>query len=109
MSKPLVSDAMWGLVKPLFPKHEMLPKDGRSRLDDGKALTGILFVLQTGISWKVLPQEIDCGCRMIYWRWLDEWQAAGVWAELHRLTLFSPSCIKPIAAISRGPFSIRPM
>lgn len=32
------------------------------------ALTGILFVLKSGIGWEVLPQELGCGSEMTYWR-----------------------------------------
>lgn len=34
---------------------------GRKRLDDRKALCGILFVLYTGIPWEFLPQEMGYG------------------------------------------------
>ena len=87
MARPLVSDALWAIVEPLLPKHERSPKGGRPRLDDRRALTGILFVLKTGIAWEDLPQEMGCGCGMTCWRRLAEWQAAGVWAELHRAML----------------------
>ena len=30
---------------------------------------------------------MGCGCGMTCWRRLAEWQAAGVWAELHRVML----------------------
>ena len=50
-------------------------------------LTGILFVLQTGIPWEYLPQEIGCGSGMTCWRRLREWQEAGVWQRLHELLL----------------------
>ena len=60
---------------------------GRKRLDDRKVLTGILFVLQTGIPWEYLPQEMGCGSGMTCWRRLREWQEAGVWQRLHELLL----------------------
>lgn len=37
---------------------------GRKRINDRSALTGILFVLQTGIPWEYLPQERGCGSGM---------------------------------------------
>ena len=51
------------------------------------ALTGILFVLKTGIPWEDLPQEMNCGCGMTCWRRLRDWHAAGVWQQLHELLL----------------------
>ena len=50
-------------------------------------LSGILFVLQTGIPWEHLPQELGCGSGMTCWRRLREWQQAGVWQRLHELLL----------------------
>ena len=47
-----------------------------------KALTGILFVLKTGIPWEDLPQEMGCGSGMTCWRRLRDWQEAGVWDRL---------------------------
>ena len=56
-------------------------------MDDRKALAGILFVLRSGIPWEMLPQEMGCGSGMTCWRRLRDWQAAGVWARLHRVLL----------------------
>jgi len=87
MSKPLVSDELWKVIKPLLPPEPPKPKGGRPRLSDRVALTGILFVLRSGIPWEMLPQEMGCGSGMTCWRRLHEWQAAGVWEKLHRLLL----------------------
>jgi len=87
MPKPLVSDGLWKLIEPLLPPEPPKPKGGRPRLPDGAALTGILFVLRSGIPWEMLPQEMGCGSGMTCWRRLHEWQAAGVWERLHRLLL----------------------
>jgi transposase len=46
-----------------------------------------LFVLQTGIPWEHLPQEMGCGSGMTCWRRLKEWQDAGVWQRLHEVLL----------------------
>jgi transposase len=47
-------------------------------LPGGKALTGIISVLETGIPWEDLPQKMGCGCGMSCWRCLQEWHEAGV-------------------------------
>ena len=89
MAKPLVEDELWALIQPLLPrpKPRRFRCPGRKRLDDRKVLTGILFVLKSGIPWEMLPQEMGCGCGMTCWNRLREWQQAGVWAKLHRLLL----------------------
>ena len=56
-------------------------------LDDRKVLTGILFVLQSGILWEMLPKGMGCGSGMSCWRWLRAWQEAGVWDRLHEVLL----------------------
>jgi transposase len=89
MAKPLVDDALWAKIAPLLPppRPRRFRFPGRKRLDDRKALTGILFVLKTGIPWEYLPQEMGCGSGMTCWRRLEEWQHASVWQRLHRLLL----------------------
>lgn len=88
MARPLVSDELWGLVEPLIPKVKRRYRyPGRKRIDDRSVLTGILFVLQTGVPWEYLPQEMGCGSGMTCWRRLREWQQAGVWQRLHELLL----------------------
>ena len=60
---------------------------GRKPLDNRAVLTGILFVLKTGIAWEDLPQELGCGSGMTCWRRLAAWQKAGVWDKIHRALL----------------------
>jgi len=87
MAKLLISDELWAVVEPLLPKPRPKKKAGRPRVPDRACLTGIVFVLKTGIQWEELPQEMGCGCGMTCWRRLRDWQAAGVWWELHRVLL----------------------
>ena len=87
MAKPIVSDELWGMVAPLLPPEPPKPQGGRPRLPDRAVLTGILFVLRTGIPWEWLPAEMGCGSGMTCWRRLREWQQAGVWHRLHRVLL----------------------
>ena len=87
MAAPLVPDALWAIIEPLIPPEPPKPKGGRPRLDDRAALTGILFVLRTGIPWELLPMEMGCGSGMTCWRRLHEWHRAGVWERLHRVLL----------------------
>ena len=76
MAQPLVSVELWSVIEPLIPKHEPSPQGGRPPIDDRCALTGILFVLKSGIPWEMLPQEMGCGSGMTCWRRLRDWQAA---------------------------------
>ena len=87
MAKLMVSDELWEVVEPLLPPIVKSPKGGRPSIGNREALTGILFVLKTGIAWEDLPQEMGCGCGMTCWRRLRDWQDAGVWTRLHLLLL----------------------
>jgi transposase len=71
MARPLLPDELWERIEPLLPppKPRRFRFPGRKPIDNRKALTGILFVLMT--------------C----WRRLRDWQAAGVWQQLHELLL----------------------
>ena len=89
MAKPLVDETLWEEIQPFLPppKKRRRRYPGRKPLDDRKTLTGILFVLKTGIGWEDLPQEMGCGSGMTCWRRLHGWQRAGVWEKVHRLLL----------------------
>src|SRR5947209_19502898 len=80
MAKPLVPDDLWEVIRPLLPPPKPRRPDhpGRKPVEDRQALTGILFVLKTGIPWELLPQEMGCGCGMTCWRRLLDWQKTAV-------------------------------
>jgi transposase len=87
MAKPLLPEELWQIIEPLLPQRPPRPKGGRPPVEDRKALTGIFFVLKTGIDWEELPQEMGCGCGMTCWRRLRDWQADGTWHKIHRVLL----------------------
>jgi len=72
MAKELLPDAFWARIAPLLPPEPPKPKGGRPRVSDRAALTGILFVLKTGIPWEYLPAEMGCGSGMTCWRRLHQ-------------------------------------
>ena len=86
MAKPLVDDELWAAVEPLLPRQRTKPKGGKPPVDDRVCLTGILFVLKTGIAWEDFPCEMGC-CGMTLLNRLRDWQRAGVWTAMHRAML----------------------
>ena len=99
MAKPLLTDELWEIIKPLLPPEKPRPKGGRPRVSDRLALTGILFVARTGTAWELLPPELGCGSGMTCWRRLRDWQVSGVWQKVWKP--FSTSWDWPIR--STGP------
>ena len=88
MAKALVSDELWAVVEPLLPPHRAEPGTrGRPPVPDRAVLTGILFVLKSGIPWEMLPKEMGCGSGMTCWRRLRDWHKADVWQTLHETLL----------------------
>ena len=87
MARPLLDDARWEIIAPVGAAAPPQPRGGRPRVPDRAALTGILFVLKTGIPWEDLPQELGCGSGMTCWRRLRDWQATGAWDRIHQAVL----------------------
>jgi transposase len=89
MTNALVDDDLWTRIEPLLPKRRRrnCQYAGRKPIADRAVLTGILFVLRSGIPWNMLPREMGCGCGTTCWRRLVRWQRAGVWKRLHRVLL----------------------
>jgi transposase len=85
----LVDDELWAHIEPLLPKRRSRHRRyaGRRPIPDRAVLTGILFVLRSGVPWNMLPKEMGCGSGTTCWRRLLRWQRAGVWKRLHRVLL----------------------
>jgi transposase len=87
MAKPSLPAELWEVIEPLLPKWTPSPKGGEPPVTDRAALTGILFVLKTGIPWEDLLCEMNCGCGMTCWRRLRDWQTDGTWDKIPKFLL----------------------
>ena len=85
MASPLITDEIWEQIKTLLPVPPAHPSGGRPPVGDREALTGILFVLKTGILWEDLPREMGCGCGMTCVRRLRQWQQSGLWSQMESI------------------------
>jgi transposase len=89
----LVDDEPWKRVKPLLPIRSPR-RTGRPRVSDRAAFTAIVFVLVTGLPWRLVPRQMGCS-GVTAWRRLGEWQRAGVLERLHR------ECLRRLSASGR--------
>ena len=85
MVKKILPDELWKRLEPLLPK----PKEnrhvqfaGRKPSDPRHIVTGILFVLRTGVPWRSLPATSDFPSGHTCLRHLRRWQKAGIWQLL---------------------------
>jgi len=87
MAKQRVSETLWKAIAPFLPAHERSPKGGRPPVPDRACLEGIIFVLQTGMPWQLLPTRLGYGSDRTCWRRFHAWTQLGVWPELHQRLL----------------------
>jgi transposase len=62
MSHSILSDQLWQRIEPLLPKPKQsrhVQHAGRKPADPRRVMTGILFVLKTGMPWKAPPATSD--------------------------------------------------
>lgn len=86
MTDAQVDDLLWRTLEPLLPSRKRRPKGGRPFADDRACLSGILFVLRTGLPWREVPKGLGAS-GVTCWRRLRDWQAAGAWQALHEAAL----------------------
>jgi hypothetical protein len=75
----LLADAEWERVRALLPTQK--PGQGRPRRDDRQVLCGILWIMNTGSSWRDLPEEEfgpNSTAHGRYRKWLKE----GLWSRI---------------------------
>ena len=75
----LLNDQQWERVRGLLPEQK--PGQGRPRRDDRQVLCAILWVMDSGASWRELPEEEfgpNSTAHGRYRKWLKE----GLWSRI---------------------------
>lgn len=75
----LLTDAQWERVRELLPRQK--PGEGRPRRDDRQVLCGILWVMDTGSSWRDLPEEQFGPNSTLHGRY-RKWLKEGLWPRI---------------------------
>jgi transposase len=85
LSRRLVPDELWALVKPLLPGlFSARPQGGGTAVAADRAVfTVIVYVLTTGCAWRHLPPSFGVSVPTAHRRF-QQWTKAGVWPGLHR-------------------------
>jgi transposase len=88
-SSKWLPDNLWARIEPLLPapKRRRRKFPGRKPLGNREVLTGIIFVLRTGIPWREMPAELGYGSGMTCLRRLKQWHRRGVFQKLYEILL----------------------
>jgi len=70
-----LSEAQMARLEPFFPKSH-----GKPRVDDGRVLSGIIFINRNGLRWRDAPAEYGPP-KTLYNRW-KRWSDKGVFARM---------------------------
>ncbi len=72
-----VTDAQWGLLAPFIPELRVVsPCEPILRRE---IVNGILYLLQTGCSWRQMPHDLPNG-KMVY-HYFRRWKRDGTWKK----------------------------
>ena len=78
-------DKLWdNFVLPTLHELDPEPHTGRPRIDQRKALDGIIFQMRSGCQWNHLPKEFgdDASVHRTFQRWIARGVLERLWAKL---------------------------
>ena len=79
-----VPDELWERIEPILADLDPPAATGRPRIDQRKALDGIIYHLRTGCQWNALPAEFgdDSSVHRTFQRWLELDVLDGIWGQV---------------------------
>lgn len=78
-------DELWDdVVVPVLRELDPEPRTGRPRIDQRRALDGIIFQMRSGVQWNHLPREFgdDASVHRTFQRWVERGVLERIWARL---------------------------
>jgi len=83
-----VSDQLWDdFILPVLRELDPEPRAGRPRIDQRKALDGVIYQMRSGCQWNHLPREFgdDASIHRTLQRWIARGVLEHVWSKLVEL------------------------
>lgn len=79
-----VPDHLWAKIEPILAEYDPPKPTGRKRIDQRRALDGIIYRLRSGVQWNQLPKEFgdDSSVHRTFQRWEELGVFDRIWAAL---------------------------
>ena len=79
-----VSDELWAKIEPVLAEHDPAKDMGRKRIDQRRALDGIIYRMRSGVQWNQLPKEFgdDSSVHRTFQRWVEGKMFERIWGIL---------------------------
>ena len=79
-----VDDALWAEARKVLEEHDPPARFGPDRIDQRKALDGVIYRVRSGVQWNHLPREFgdDASAHRTFQRWVERGVIAKLWAVL---------------------------
>ena len=79
-----VPDQLWAKIEPILAQYDPPKRLGRQRIDQRRALDGIIYRLRSGVQWNQLPREFgdDSSIHRTFQRWVELGIFDHFWATL---------------------------
>ncbi len=79
-----VDDELWKQAERVLGELDPPARFGPGRIDQRKALDGVIFRMRSGVQWNQLPKEFgdDASIHRTFQRWVERGVIARLWAVL---------------------------
>jgi transposase len=79
-----VDDALWAQAEQVLATFDPPARFGPDRIDQRKALDGVIYRMRSGVQWNQLPREFgdDASVHRTFQRWVQRGVIAKLWALL---------------------------